>query len=154
MNSLNRMLALLGQTHLYNLSESSAITIEFKQYANYFDYIEIEIEALLDNCFVETIGPAGFDSYVNLYSLPESMDWDLMKEIVNNRLAITNLDFTIDGVKRCLASGGLETTLTEDFENNTVTVHVISDAGVFGSEQEKIAFIKQCMPCHVEPIIT
>ncbi|MFZ2537912.1 MAG: hypothetical protein WAX04_03310 [Oscillospiraceae bacterium] len=153
MTSLQRMLTLLGQTHLYNLSEMSSTKIEFEQYACYFDNIAVEIDALLGNCFVETISPAGYDSYMKLYSLPESIDWDLMKEIVNKRLAITNRDFTIEGVKRCLSSGGLNVTLTEDFVNNKVTIKVLSDAGIFGTNEEKIIFIKGCLPCHVEPII-
>ncbi len=153
MTSLDRMLSLLGQTHLYNLSENSAIRIEFKQYAYFFDNIWVEIDALLDNCFVETISPAGYDSYMKLYSLPESIDWDLMKEIVNKRLAITNRDFTIEGVKRCLASGGLNVTLTEDFAKNKVTIKILSDAKIFGGVEEKNAFIESCIPCHVEVVI-
>ncbi|MEG0693416.1 MAG: hypothetical protein RR444_10090 [Oscillospiraceae bacterium] len=153
MTSLERMLALLSQTHLYDLRDSSATTIELKQHASYFDHLSTEIDILLNNCFVETISPAGYRSYMKLYSLPEEIDWDLMKDIVNRRLAITNRDFTIEGVKRCLASGGLTVTLTENFLLNQVTISILSDSGILGAMEEKVAFIKNCIPCHVEPII-
>lgn len=153
MTSLERMLALLAQTNLYNLEKTSATTIEFKQYGFYFDNISAEIDMLLDNCFVETISPAGYDSYMKLYSLPEDIDWDLMADIVNRRLAITNRDFTPDGVKRCLASGGLEVTLTEDFAANKVTVKILSDADIFGSIDARNEFIKTCIPCHVGVVV-
>lgn len=154
MTSLERMLLLLEQTHIYDTAITSPNAIELTEYSEQFENISSQLDILLDNCFVETISYEGYKIYMKLYSLPYDIDWDLMKNIVNRRLAITNRDFTIEGVKRCLLSGGLTVDLTENFEKNTVTVKILKDDEIFGSNGEREAFIKACMPCHVGVVIT
>lgn len=152
MTSLERMKALLAPSGIYRLEEGSGTAIELGLYAVWLDALEQELENLIDNCFLDSITRSGFDNYRTLYGLPEGLDWQPLRELVKKRLAITNRDFTPGGVKRCMAAGGFDVQLTEDFASNRVTVRILSDAGAFGTRAESEAFLRRCIPFGVGSI--
>lgn len=151
--SHERMLTLLAQTHLYDLTPNSRTWTEFKQYAPYFDYWYNRLDDLLKNIFVSTVSNDYFAAYRKLFNIPNGVTPNDAKQIISARLAVTNLDFTVEGVKRCLASGGIEAELTENFVTNKVTVKILSDKNVFGNAEIRAEFIQSCMPCQVEAVI-
>lgn len=153
MTSLEKMMDFFSQTKLYDTSASSSNFIEFKQYSTFFDFWNSDLNDLLDNCFVETINTAGFEAYRKLYSLPLSTSIAALRRLVTARISITSLDFTIEGVKRCLASGGITASIREDFAANKVFITVTNDENIFGDDRSRTDFIKSCIPCHVEVVI-
>lgn len=152
MTSYERMYALLRSTGLYRLDGDSAVEIELRRYAHYLDELEERIARLPDAAFAETADEAGLAAWRRMLSLSESIGAEELREVVRHRLAISNRDFTIEGVKRCMSSGGFTVELTEDFANDTVTVEIRSDLGLFGSKAEKEAFLQRCLPCHVQGV--
>lgn len=146
------MHALLKSTGLYRLDGTTAVEVELERYAFYFDQLESMITQLSKDAFVETMGATGFDAWQRLLALPQDISWDSLQEIASCRLAISNRDFTPDGVKRCMAAGGFSVELTENFTDDTVTVRILDDQEAFGSQAEKEAFLQSCLPCHVKGV--
>lgn len=145
--SYERMIRLLKATGLYRLDQNSAVEKELWLYAVYFGILEDQIKRLTDNCFVDSITRDGFDRYRELYSLPEGIKQSELRDIVRKRLAITNRDFTPAGVQRCMESGGFDVELTEYFQYERITIRVLESTGAFGTQEEKEAFLTQCLPC-------
>ena len=73
MSSYERMHALLKSTGLYRLDGTTAVEIELQRYAFYFDQLEAMIAQLLEDAFVETMGPTGFDAWQKLLALPGNL---------------------------------------------------------------------------------
>ena len=152
MGALERMRAQLKPTGLYRLDGKSRVEAELKQYAVYLDQFDSDIARLPDNAFLDTVSVDGLDAWQRLFALPRHIYWEDMRRVAAARLAITNRDFTKEGVRRCMASGGFAVELTEDFSNGLVTVEIVGDKGIFGTKAEKEAFLQGCLPCHARGV--
>lgn len=147
-----RMIARLNSTGIYRLDGDSLTEKEFQLYAQRIGEAYEKLAQMRDNCFVTSMTEEGAERYCALYGLPKTMKKEDLAIIVRRRLAVTNQDFTPEGVVRCIASGGLGVTLSENFTEGKVTVTVNTDMGAFGSREEKEAFMRECLPCHVVPV--
>jgi len=147
-----RMIERLSSTGVYRLDGGSVTEKEMQLYAKQIGGIYEKLAQMRDDCFVISMTPEGARRYCTLYGLPTRMKGEELATIVRRRLAVTNRDFTPEGVARCMASGGLGVTLSEDFAAGKVTVTVNTDMDVFGTREEKEAFMRECLPCHVVPV--
>lgn len=151
--SRQRMLRLLKATGLYRLDGDSVTEKEIKIYAQLFGQMEYAIHTLTNNCFLETLDSSGVLAVRRLYGLPASMSRVNLQELARLRMGITNRDFTKEGVLRCLAAGGFQATLTENFTQKAITVTIQSDKGAFGTRTEAEDYIKACLPYPLTPTI-
>lgn len=153
MSSYSRMRETLKPIGLYKLDGTTLLDCELQSYAWYFDIMHERIEQMFTELFIDSVTSRTIARFANLYALPPSVSIALLQEIVGRRNKISNLDFTIDGVKRCLAAGGITATLTENFTTNTVSVAITEDKGIFTDKAQRNEFIRQVMPCHVNVTI-
>ncbi len=147
-----RMIGRLNSTGIYRLDGGSLTEKEMRLYAQRIGEVYEKLGQMRDNCFVISMTPEGAERYCALYGLPKTMREEDLATVVRRRLAVTNQDFTPEGVVRCMASGGLGVTLAENFTEGKVTVTVNTDMNAFGTQEEKEAFMRQCLPCHVVPV--
>lgn len=147
-----RMVRLLGSVGIYRLDGTTAVEKELRLYADRIGELYALIDQLAGNCFVDSVTQEGFLRYVALYALPANISREKLQTLVRRRLAVNDRDFTAEGVRRCMASGGFEVELAEDFQAGSVTVTVRSDLGAFGTLEEKEAFLRECLPCHLNAV--
>lgn len=152
MGSNKRMLQLLKSTGIYRLDGKSAVEKEIAAYAVLFDSLETELKRLADDCFADTMTFDGVSAYRRLYQMPETLTEPELKALIQKRIAVTNRDFTPEGVRRCMASGGFDVELEENFDSGEVRVTILSDQGAFGAKSEKEAFLQECLPCHAKGV--
>ncbi len=153
MGSYERMVRELKKLKIYKLDGNSIMDAELYCYGLYIDMLSEQIESLFDSCFIININPVSSDKYIKLYSLPQSLSAIELKDIVLKRMAISNSDFTKDGVIRCIEAGGLKVSIAEALEMGIVKITILEDLGLFITKQEKEDYIKQCLPCHLKAII-
>ena len=146
-----RMLTQLKSTGLYRLDGSTVVEKELRIYSDFLGELEYEIRKLADNCFLDTLDRDGILALRRLYALPAGMSAADLKEIAQLRAGITNRDFTREGVLRCMAAGGFQAEIMENFTQGTVTVTIRSDKGAFGTREEAEAFLRGCLPFHLVP---
>lgn len=152
-NSYNRIIARLKPLNLYKLDGTTLMDYELECYAFHFDMLRELIDDLFKSCFIDNINYQSGDQLIKLFKLPEGITLPELKKVIKGRMSISNSDFTIDGVKRCLETGGFTANIEENFATNTITVHIISDRNLFSDPEQKRDFIKQCIPCHLNLVI-
>lgn len=150
MSSYNRMLETLKPLGIYKLDGTTILDCELKSYAVYIDIISDKIDQMFNRIFLDNVTGDSIVRYAKLYSLPASVTKELLKDIVVRRNRISNTDFTVDGVMRCLKAGGITADLSENFATNTVTVTITDDKKIFTDIAQRNTFIKQVLPCHVK----
>lgn len=153
MKSFNRIIDELKKTKLYNLSENSIAAADIYIFIKYLNKLNEKIDILFDSCFISDINPVSHNRYCKLFSLPEIISLPTLKEVVSSRMEITNKDFTKEGVRKCLKAIGFEAILTEGSQAGIVKISITKDIGLYNTLEEKEQHIKECMPCHVTPII-
>lgn len=161
MSSLDRILRILNDIKIYNLSDKSLVLAEMKAYAHAFDLVYNQIDRILKGCFLDDIHTEYFAKFERLFSMPFSFgDTDerdkIAKEkvlMMKKRLSIKNNDFNMEGIKKALSSGGMEVNITEDFDTKTVTVTITKDSNICVERQEKEAFIKSFLPIHCKLVL-
>lgn len=153
MQSFNRIIDELKKTKLFNLSENSKAGADIYIFIDCLKVLNERIDLLFDSCFLSDINPVSHNRYCKLFSLSEVISLKTLKEVVLRRMAITNKDFTKEGVKKCLKAIGFEATLVEATQTGIVKVSITKDMELYNTIEEKEQHIKECMPCHVTPVI-
>ncbi len=152
MGAYERMRQALSPLGLYRLDGTSMVETKLRLIGSYMDILETHIGKLPNNYFVENMDTNGLKAYRTLYCLPSSLSKARVAELVKKRMAITNQDFTKEGILRCIESGGLTVELTERPDSGEVEIKIKADLKTFGTQKEKEDFIRSCLPCHVKPV--
>ncbi len=152
MGAYERMRQALSPLGLYRLDGTSMVETKLRLIGSYMDILETHIGKLPNNYFVENMDTTGLKAYRTLYCLPSGLSKARVAELVKKRMAITNRDFTKEGVLRCIESGGLTVELTERPASGEVEIKIKTDLKTFGTQKEKEDFIRSCLPCHVKPV--
>lgn len=152
MGAYERMRQVLSPMGIYRLDKVSMIETKLRLIGAYLDIVENKIGKLSDSYFVDTSGIDGLKAYRAMYCMPTSLAKARVIEMVQKRMSITNRDFTKQGVLRCIESGGFQAQLTERPASGEVEIKIIADYKAFGTQAEKEAFIRSCLPCHVKPV--
>lgn len=153
MAGYQRLVGNLAGLNLYRLDGNSLIDAELKAYGALLDDVYAKIAELFESSFVEQLSGIGLKNYIKLFGVSEALSDATVQDLVLKRFALTNKDFTKDGIGRCLQAGGFTTTLVETPNSKAVKVTITADKNFFTTKAEKEAYIKSCMPCHVVPTI-
>lgn len=156
MGSYDRIIRILNDLKIYNLNGNSLIEAEMKSYCYVFEQLFVELQDILNGCFLDNVNSKYFGKYERLFSMPVTRGFDdestqiAMKksDMMKKRLSIKNSDFNLDGIKKALYSGGMEVDINENFEDGTVTIRILKDHNICLESKEKQAFIKSFLPVH------
>lgn len=111
------------------------------------------------DCFLDAVESPKGEVFENLFGLPATKfplteekraEREYKIELMKKRLKIKNCDFNQDAILEQLKTGGLNVSLQEDFTNRKIKVTVLEDRGYCETDEDKVAFIKQILPCHSE----
>ena len=147
------MIRILSHLRLYDLSENSLIIRELTCYSFYLDYLQNQINSLLDSCAFYKIDQKSYSNYCTLFELPTTITNEKLKDIVFKRMTIDPMDFTIVGIKKCLLALGFEVIIIEGTVTPIVKVTVVNDDNLFYHQTEKEEAIKKCFPVNLNVAI-
>lgn len=161
MSSYDRIIRILNNLAIYNLTGNSLIEAEMKAYCAVFDTVYEEIERIIQGCFLDEINSFYFNKFERLFAMPmtPALSDDREKislekvEMMKKRLSIKNDDFNLKGVKKAISSGGMEVDIKENFNDKSVTVTILKDSNICIEREEKEAFIKTFLPVHCKLIL-
>ncbi|MEG0894291.1 MAG: hypothetical protein RSE93_01140 [Oscillospiraceae bacterium] len=137
--------------NLYDLSSDKPLAILIDYFCRALDLMLENANKIFDTIFIEN--QVGLKKYCNLMAIPMNKTVSEVKEIYKRRLAISNNDFTVEGIKKSLLTGGFLADIIEDFSTNTITVNAKEEIKLFYTKEQKEWYIKNCLPFFVNAII-
>lgn len=142
----------LQATGLYNTEQNIPLYAELAAYSDAFEICSEYIDELKREAFIKTAQDYGISNIERLYGrVMSDLTNDERRAIILNRLSITPADFTVENIKKILASCGL--THYRIYENKTDEIFTVTGNGhKYTSVQ--IAFIlsqlSKLLPAHLE----
>ena len=144
----------MSELGFYNLDSATLVRYEMRTYHYGFQvYIKL-IESLQDGWDPMTCTQAQLEELESLLELPPRPRASLerRRQTVQGLLALGEEDFTPAGAEKALLAVGIEATVTEDFQNQKLTVTVER----FGEEYESIYACmergREFLPAHMEVV--
>ncbi len=141
----------LNLLNLYDLSADKPLAILIDYFCRALDLMLENSNKIFDTVFIEN--QVGLKKYCNLMAIPMNKTASEVNEIYKRRLAISNNDFTVEGIKKSLLAGGFIADLTEDFSTNTITVNAKEEIKLFYTKEQKEEYIKSCLPFFANCVI-
>lgn len=162
MQSLQRMRDHLKTTGLYQLDTNSLVAAEMAAYASVLDALFEQLDQLLKECFFDEVESPRGEIFEELFGLPATkfpLDEQKRDErrrkiaMMKQRLAVKNNDFSAQGIKKLIETGGMTVSFQEDFAQKTITVTVLEDRDYCELIEDKRGFIIRSLPCHSTAVI-
>lgn len=151
MSSLTSIKKKLRPLNLYNLNDNNIINAELSAYAIALDMINSKIAELERECFISTAESYGLDLREKLFGyVRDNLEASKRRDMLIYRGSITSNDFTKKKLEEALMASGMEATITEDFENNEITVNCTNIFDTLKTEAEAQTAAEEFMPAHLD----
>lgn len=151
MDSLLSIKRKLSPLNLYNLDDQNIINAELSAYAVALDMINYEIASLENECFISTAQSYGLDLREKLFEyIRTELSNEKRREMLIYRKSITSNNFTKSKLEEALMSSGIEATISEDFDNNTITVNCTDIFDTSKTQEDAKKAAEEFLPAHLE----
>lgn len=149
MNSYESICSKLSPMSLYSLDTDSIVNKEILSYCEVLDDICIGADELLRESFLDTAQSFGLAEYEKICRTGVGKNTGERRKMLLAKTGTRQTDISMSSIIRSISSLGIEVELTENINNQTVTVKVLNDVA-----SDKINFIKQeirkIIPAHLE----
>ncbi len=162
MNFIDNMLELLKASGIYSFSDNSIVLAEMRAYANVLNDIYEKSTTMIEEGYYHVLLGAYHDKFENMYGFvvtrrdaeDSSQTASQKISLIKQREQITNNDFTVEGIVKCLNSTGVPYEYTEDVENKTISLYLSGNISkYYANLTDAITAVSKFMPYHSKPII-
>lgn len=151
MNSLISIKKKLRPLNLYNLNDDNIINAELFAYAVALDMINLKLLELERECFISTAESYGLNLREKLFGyVRNNLEVSKRRDMLIYRGAITSNDFTKKKLEEALMASGIKATITENFEDNKITINCTDIFDTVKTEAEAQAAAEEFIPAHLE----
>ena len=151
MNCLESMVSLLRPIGVYSLTPESAVYCELQSCYAGLKLVEDELAAMGQEGYIQTAQGIGLRTWEEAIrsTAMESDNLHNRRDVVLYTLSRMPQDYHLSGMLRGLRSLGLNCELTEDIENHTVRVDVLSYGGTLKNYEDVYKRVCDILPAHI-----
>ncbi len=162
MSSFQSIFALLKACKIYSLHDNSLVLAEMRAYALALDALYDKAQTLLDDGYYDSLLGAYSHKFealygfrvTNLASATAQEEASAIIALIKKRLAITNSDFTVEGIAKCIDSLGIGFTYTENPLSKYIEIQLIGDMHKHHhSSLDLQAMVRALLPYHSDNVI-
>lgn len=149
MSSYESICSKLSPMSLYSLDENSLVNKEILSYCEVFDDIFVGADELLREGFLDTAQSYGLAEYEKICLVGVGENVEQRRKMLLAKAGTKQTDISLSAIIKSISSLGIDVDITENINNQTVTVHILSSV-----PSNKLDFIKQeirkIIPAHLE----
>lgn len=143
----------LRPLNLYALSGDTTVDAELKAYAAGINIINQELETLEREAFVSTALTYGLTEREKIVGgIKVGTEVQNRRDMLNYRSSITANDFSKSNIEKDMIACGLDTTVIENFDGETIAINCHGILNDFTTQDEAVNAAQEFLPAHLNAL--
>lgn len=150
MNTLDSMKSKLKPLFIYNLNDTSLVSMELEAYAEGLDSLYDALEEIENECFISTAKDYGLDFREKMYSSVRSnLTFEKRREMLLYRYSITSNDFNKESIEKALVVAGIRGYIIEVPSENKIYINCLELFDTMATKSMAQAAAEKFLPAHL-----